>query len=262
MEAARDPEKRGQMLRETNLADLFQSTYVINLQERSDRRREMITELEKAGMPLAPGRVEIFKAVRPKEAGGFPSIGARGGFLSHLNVLKTAMERKLRNVLIFEDDLAISPKLEQNLSSIAARLEAEPWGVFYLGHYLQNVSSLKLVAGSDIVRLVPFNQPVQGTHFYAVNGPVIPRLLEYLEQVQRREPGDPLGGPMYSDSAVDMFRGANPDIRTLLVYPSLGFQRPSRSDISPKWYERFTLGRHASDLARSIRGRLRTESSS
>jgi len=36
-------------------------------------------------------RAEFFPAVRPETAQGFPWIGARGCFLSHLAVLKSAL---------------------------------------------------------------------------------------------------------------------------------------------------------------------------
>jgi hypothetical protein len=232
------------------LLDCFSAIYVINLPERKDRRRAIVKELENAGMPLSPGRVEMFPAVKPTEKRGFPNIGARGCFLSHLGILNKALERKLPSVLIVEDDLMISPLVNRNLDVLARELDTKPWGIVYLGH-------IEDVPDSAVPRLVPFTEPVITSHFYAVNGWVVPRLIEYLEQVQRREPGDPLGGPMHYDGALTMFRQANPDILTLIAHPNLGKQRPSRSNINCPWYERLPVIKQASDLARIVRDSLR-----
>jgi glycosyl transferase family 25 len=237
-------------LKYNNLSDYFQCTSVINLPERKDRRRAIAGELTRAGMPLAPGRVEMFPAVKPKERMGFPNTGARGCFLSHLGILTNALNGGLGNVLVVEDDLIISPMVNSNLDVIVRDLDSQQWGIAYLGH-IENVPDFATP------RFVPFTEPVVTSHFYAVNGPVIPRLVEYLEQVQRREPGDPSGGPMHYDGALTMFRQANPDVLTLIAHPNLGWQRPSRSNINCKWYERLPVVKQAADLARAVRQSLR-----
>ncbi len=232
------------------LSDYFSCTYVINLPERKDRRKAVTGELERAGMPFRRGSVEVFSAVRPKERLGFPNTGARGCFLSHLGVLQSALERNLSNVLIAEDDLMISPALSQSLDHIVDRLDSLPWGIVYFGHVEKSTEM-------GPPGLIPFDDPILTSYFYAVNGPIIPRLVEYLEQVQRRQPGDPLGGPMPVDGALTMFRQANSDVLTLIAQPPLGKQRPSRSSISCHWYERLPVVKQAADLAREVRESLR-----
>ncbi|AXC10145.1 Glycosyl transferase, family 25 [Acidisarcina polymorpha] len=202
------------------------------------------------GMPLSPGRVELFPAVKPKERLGFPNIGARGCFLSHYRILVDASQKKLSNVLIVEDDLMVSPDLQRYWTTILGALESQDWGIVYLGH-------IEKVPEDCKPQLMPFYQPVITSHFYAVNGHVIPRLVEYLEQVQHRNPGDPLGGPMHLDGALTMFRQANPDILAMIAYPNLGKQRPSRSNINCRWYERLPVIQQAADLGRMLRDRLR-----
>jgi len=237
-------------MKKNRLSDYFACTYIINLPERRDRRKAILGELERVGMPLSPGKVELFPAVKPKERLGFPNIGVRGCFLSHYQILTDAMRRNLANVLIVEDDLMISPHLQSYWAPILAELESRDWGIVYLGH-------IEKVPESSPPRLAPFDQPVITSHFYAVNGAVIPRLVEYLALVQTREEGDPLGGPMHLDGALTMFRQANPDVLTLIAYPNLGKQRPSRSNINCPWYERLPVVQQAADLGRLVRDRLR-----
>ena len=61
------------------------SKYVINLEDRTDRRAEMEQQLRRVGWQAA-----FVAAIRPVDAGDFPSVGARGCFLSHLATLKQA----------------------------------------------------------------------------------------------------------------------------------------------------------------------------
>lgn len=233
-----------------SLAEYFGCTYVINLPERKDRRKAITSELATAGMSLSPGKVEIFPAVKPSERLGFPSIGARGCFLSHYQILISALERRLSNVLIIEDDLLLSSRLQPDLDSILAALDEQEWGIVYLGH-------IEDVETSGRLTFLPVHHPIVTSHFYAVNGPIIPRLIDYLAAVQQREEGDPLGGPMHLDGALTMFRQANPDVLTLIAQPNLGTQRPSRSNINCRWYERLPVVQQAADISRSIRDRLR-----
>src|SRR5271165_5348126 len=173
------------LVKATRLSDYFECTYIINLPERKDRRKAITGELQRVGMPLAPGKVELFPAVKPKDRMGFPNIGTRGCFLSHYQILSDALRRGLANALIVEDDLMISSELSKHVDTLLADLKSRVWGIVYFGH-------IEPVPESGQPKLVPFDQPVITSHFYAVNGPVIPRLVKYLEQVQEREPGDPL----------------------------------------------------------------------
>jgi hypothetical protein len=232
-----------------SLADLFGCTYVVNLADRHDRRRAITRELQRAGMPLEAGRVEIFSAVRASEAAGFPNAGARGCFLSHLRILEQAQERKLDRVLIVEDDLVISPLIREQQEQVAALLK-QPWDVVYLGH-------VENVAVDVPPRLNRFDGPLMTSHFYGVKAPARDRLIEYLKKAEGRPAGHPDGGPMHLDAALTMFRQANPDLITLIAEPNLGWQRPSRSDIHSTWLQRTPVFREAYDVARHLRRGLR-----
>ena len=214
----------------TKITDYFQRVYAINLPERKDRRQFILKELEEAGMPLMPHKVEIFPAIRPDEAGGFPSIGARGCVSSHVAILKQAKQDGLSNILIVEDDLEISPKFRTDQAVMVEQLCQQDWDFVYFGH-------VEEVEQKSPVALVPFSEGMRTTHFYAVNGRIFDRLLRFMEELQQRPPGHPDGGPMQIDGAYSTFRTQNPDVITLIASPNLGWQRSSRSDISPKWWD-------------------------
>jgi hypothetical protein len=80
------------------LLDYFDRIYVINLPARTDRKREMEEQLARIGLSFAHPRVSLFAAIRPHEPGGFDTIGARGCFSSHLEVLRDAHRRGLNRI--------------------------------------------------------------------------------------------------------------------------------------------------------------------
>ena len=214
------------------LTDIFSAVYIVNLPERSDRRSEMEAELKKVNLSYQEKKIVVFPAIKPADQGKFPGIGARGCFLSHLEILKKAREDQADSVLIMEDDLAISPKLQPFLPLIKDKLSQENWSLLYLGHVVP-------VESGNNLNLVNYNQPLLTTHFYAVNGKILDRLVDFLETVKERPAGHPLGGPMHYDGALNTFRQQNPDIITLLSVPNLGSQRSSRSDVaSARWFDK------------------------
>jgi hypothetical protein len=229
------------------LTDYFDTVRVINLPARADRRRAITRELALRGMALEPGRVELFTAVRPEDLGGFPSLGARGCFLSHLAALRQARDAGRARLLVIEDDLQIVRDLAAVQDALVDQLRATDWGFVYFGHALDLDPDL----GPGLRR---YDGPIGLTHFYGVNGPVFDRLIAYLEAVLTRPPGHPDGGPMYNDGALTMFRARNPDVVTLVAHPSLGRQRASRSDIAgTRWFDRLPVVNSLAGAARSGR---------
>lgn len=232
-----------------HVTEYFPKAYAINLTSRTDRRREMDRMLKRVGLSADGGWVEYFPGVRPDSAGGFPNIGVRGCFLSHLGIYKKALDEGLPNVVIMEDDLEIEPAfMEQSTALVEALRRHEDWGFAYFGHILEDdpghdsaSSPLRIATGT-----------VMMGHFYAINGPLLPRLIGFLEDVLRRPPGHPEGGPMFSDAARNTFRRRNPDVLTLVAQPNMGRQRGSRSDLSTKWFDKLPGVRGVAQVARSL----------
>ncbi|MBK6005170.1 glycosyltransferase family 25 protein [Ramlibacter ginsenosidimutans] len=232
--------------------NLFERIYVINLESRPDRRKEIDEQLRRVGLGLYQPPVELFRAVRPDGAGAFETIGARGCFLSHLGVIQDAIQNRLESFLILEDDVDFSDDFEQRSNALAEALRSVPWSLFYGGYRLD-----RKVVGSGCLRLNP-DQGVETSHFVGLKGSKVARaLLVYMQAQLGRPAGDPLGGPMHVDGTYSWFRRDNPELVTLLSVPEISHQRSSHSDI----YERSGLDGflHTTRLfraARKLRNRL------
>jgi len=230
-----------------SLIDFFDKSYIINLPERRDRYSAMRRELEKVGIFLPFDKVEIFPAVKKTERGEFPSVGARGCFLSHLAILRQAKEQGLNNVLIMEDDLSFNNRFIKNQQALTTELQQLEWDILYLGH----VETVKPTTTS----FQPFSQTLRTTHFLAINGSVIERLVHFFEEILSRPGGHPDGGPMHVDGAYSTFRQQNPEVITLIATPVLGFQRPSLSDIYEErhWFDRLPVLSQLVSVARAVK---------
>ena len=235
--------------------DAFQCFYIINLPNRSDRRKAVLSDLASAGIMVNDPRLRIFSAVRPDDAGVFPSLGARGCYMSHLGILREALDEGLENVLILEDDLALESATRLPQPQLVEVLREGNWDFAYPGH-VEDCGDLTTLSTWQIT-----DQPLVCAHFLGLNRRVLPALVGYLEDCLGRPVGHPDGGPMHVDGAYTMFRKRNPEVVTLICMPSLGGQRSSRSDIHfNRWFDRLPVFREAAGLARTVTNFIRKHS--
>jgi glycosyl transferase, family 25 len=202
----------------------FDRAYIINLSDRVDRRREIIREFARIGFDIPTSKIQFYTAKRPKEQGAFPTLGSRGCFTSHRDVLDLALKDKLQNVLVFEDDVAFAKIDPVTIRQIAQELEKKDWNVVYFGY-------LKPAVKFTGDRLVLSRDGVMGGHFYGVNGNFIATMARYMHDCETRPAGHPLGGPMFRDGAYNHVRTIVPDLRVFLAVPNLATQRSSRTDL-------------------------------
>jgi len=107
-----------------NPFDYFEEIYCINLDERTDRWQHAQQEFAKAGIL---DRVQRFSAIRDVD-------GRVGIIKSNLAIIKMAKEKKLKNVLIFEDDVQFIVDNPQDiLKNSINQIGNNKWYLFYLG---------------------------------------------------------------------------------------------------------------------------------
>jgi len=224
---------------QNNVTEFFDQIYIINLIDRKDRRHDMELQLNGIGIRLPNNRVMFFPGVRPDEAASFPSIGARGCFLSHLGVLNDAIKRGFKRILICEDDLNFTRGFNQGIDGVLNALAEVPWALFYGGHRTANAGDR---SDCPCIVSVPPTLVIPGAHFIAFQGASIVSASLYLAAMLDRAPGDQSGGPMHVDGAYNWFRKDNPEFETFIATPELGYQRSSRSDITELgWYDKLPL---------------------
>ena len=107
-----------------NSFDYFDEIYCINLDKRTSRWELAQNEFKKLGIL---DRVKRFSAI--DNLGG-----KRGCFESHMKIIHMAKENNLKNVFIFEDDVAVLPcysheKFEKSINF----LKDQTWEFFYMG---------------------------------------------------------------------------------------------------------------------------------
>jgi glycosyl transferase, family 25 len=107
-----------------NSFDYFDEIYCINLDKRTRRWELAQNEFKKLGIL---DKVKRFSAI--DNLGG-----KRGCFESHMKIIHMAKENNLKNVFIFEDDVAVLPcysheKFEKSINF----LKDQTWEFFYMG---------------------------------------------------------------------------------------------------------------------------------
>ncbi|HEU4459265.1 MAG TPA: glycosyltransferase family 25 protein [Methylibium sp.] len=228
----------------------FDRIFVINLAHRTDRRREMDEQLRRIGLSLEWPRITVFDAVRPDGPGNFPTLGARGCFMSHLGVLREAQRLGLKRVLVWEDDLDFTDDFVQVLESMRGEFDAQPWSMFY-GTYLAPEGAP--APSGLVIRAEPTTRLVN-TQFMAFQGDAIAAAADHLTLMMNRAPGHPEGGPMHVDGALNWFRRAHPERLVLLAAEQMGYERPSRTDVHElAWYDRVPLVRDVVDGLRKLK---------
>lgn len=212
-----------------SLLDRFDLVVVINLDRRPDRLREMEAQLARIGAAFGE-RVVRLAASAPADPGGFPSIGARGCFESHMRALRLAITRNARSVLILEDDCDFTDGFMAYLERML------DFDLFYGGQYPDGT----------------------GAHCIGFHGTsIIAGAHRRLSQMSRRRPGDPRGGPMHVDGAYHWIR-RDMSLLTVIANPPVAVQRASRSDIADlRWFDRMPGAKSLAGLARALKRWLR-----
>jgi glycosyl transferase family 25 len=202
------------------------SVYVINLERRADRRKEMQRELTRVGW-----NATFFPAIEPPSSAGFDSIGARGCFLSHLSVLKAARDACVERLVVLEDDVSFGRDFNERWQALATELSSLDWSICYPGHAVDDLP--------QGLSLLSPERSVLCAHFIVIDGKAISSLIGGLESMLSRPAGDRRGGPMHVDGAYSTIRAQNPALKTYAFFPVLGYQRPSRTDIRrARWFDR------------------------
>lgn len=207
------------------LLHLVDAIYILNLETRLDRRAETLQELHFFGLDYDHPKITLFNAIRPSAPKGFPNIGTRGCYLSHLSILKDAHSHGHSCILILEDDVRFTSQFCKMSPAQINAIEQTKWDIFNIGSLYQpdNILNFFTPAASTT--------SFKDTHAIFFKETAISPLIPYLETMLARKQGAPLGGPMHIDGAYNWFRKDNPQVNTLIATPAMAVQRASKTDI-------------------------------
>jgi len=190
--------------------------FYINLDKRPDRKAEIETELNNIGL-----KYERFSAVDMKP-------GLVGCGYSHIEVLKLARERGLKNVLIFEDDFQSLVSKEEFWESI---------NNFFKSNIQYDVLMLSynLFDSSPVDNLLIKVKAAQTTSGYIVNSYFYDTLIDLWEdsQVELIRTNE-----HWVYGLDQIWKTIQPQNNWYAFKKRLGRQRPSYSDISETFLDR------------------------
>jgi hypothetical protein len=160
------------------LDEFFEKTVVISLPRNASRRERLRKNVEESGIG---GNFCWFDAIdgreRPAPPGWHSGKGGWGCLLSHLAVLRQAVDEGVRSLLILEDDVCFSAHTPRWLPVFMKALPGG-WHQIYLG-------------GQHLLAPQPTDHPmvwvpgnINRTHAYAVSHAGAVRLLRYLSDLE------------------------------------------------------------------------------
>ncbi len=231
----------------SSFAAYFDRVAVINLPARRDRLRSIKIEISKLG--ISENVVEIPEAPIPLDDGGFPSRGVFGNYLSHLSILKGALAKGTKRLLVLEDDAIFSRAARSSLnqSKILQQVEGQEWSMWFLGHKLRS-ELRKSPKGA-----IPNDMEFHWAHAYAVHHESLTELIDFLERSMARPSGYGIG-KMYIDGAFYHYRSEEASKPCLVSNPALSIQKGSDSNLAGPRSPGQVLLRHLPrELARKSR---------
>lgn len=236
-----------------NLFTHFDARFLINLPERPDRLRSSMAAFSRVGWGGGKS-IQIYPAHKFDKSAGFPNSAIRGAFHSHWGCLQRAIEGEAQNVLIMEDDIAFSSSLGRLSPVIASWLAHNEWDIVYFGHdHTGAIPEANSRTSESDLKFQSWSGDIQGLHFYGLNRRIFVRLNCHFKRVSEGAEGDQVYGPMPVDGAINVFRRMNRGVKTFICEPKLGWQRSSRSDITPTKLDKIRLLWPVTGLLRSIK---------
>ena len=204
----------------------FDKTYCINIQNRKDRRKNVIKQCLKIDLEF-----EFLSVKKNKED------PVRGCLESHLKCIKNAIDFDYENILIMEDDIlfdieAINKILENNTIQIPKNFD-----MLYLGYHINN--------GYQFTDNIIKATSTQTTHCYILNKRVFKYIYENIENEWNSIPEYSERNNLenminWNVRAIDLFYAKWINHRrnnSFAIYPILCFQYPNHSDIEEKYID-------------------------
>jgi hypothetical protein len=210
--------------------DFFDQIYVINLPSRVDRLASIKHELRALGVNVDGPKFSVPLAPILDDAGGFPTKGVRGNFLSHLANIEDACANRFKRILVLEDDAIFRSSL-YNVDFqryVLESVETYNWSMWFPGHHIQSHPN------GSAKPVYQTTSAFEWAHCYTVHHRGLEALRDYMRLVYERPAGHPEGGKMYIDGALTHFRKQCTDRICLVSNPVLSIQKSSDTNLGAR----------------------------
>jgi len=192
----------------------------INLNHRTDRNSQVLSELKKV---FSPSQIIRQQAVYT------PHMSGIGCAQSHINCIKYAIENNLDNILIVEDDFSFTASPEQVNEKINHLYNSTnsftSFDICLFAHHLFDSNKID----EHLSRLLN----VQTTSCYLLNKKFYNTLLQNFEEARSLLSANTR---LYDKYAIDQYwKKLMKDNIFIGFTPAIGKQRPSYSDIEHKF---------------------------
>lgn len=153
-----------------DINEVFPYKVCINLDRRAERWNQMQAKFQQHGIQNVRrfAAIDGLRAVVPSNWSGTP--GAYGCLLSHLEVVREARKLGVPGVLIFEDDAALDPHLQDNFSTYFRQVPPD-WDMLHFG-------AMHMDAPIEISRNVLKIRSANSTFAYALRNTIFDSFIE------------------------------------------------------------------------------------
>ena len=196
---------------------MIDAIFYINLDERTDRRKEVEQELEGMGLPF-----ERFAGIKT-------TPGIIGCGIAHCGVIKEARRRGYKNVLVVEDDFMFLVDKETFRSELEAAIQEVPdYDVLMLGYSMKQSQPFS----DRLLRVIE----AQAGSAYLVNAKMYDSLIAIWE-FGNQKILEKMEHWLYANDQV--WKRIQPSSQWYAFSRRIGKQRPSIGDTSyaPAWAE-------------------------
>ena len=213
-----------------SINEAFSHKFCINLDRRPERWEQMRAKFASCGIE----GVRRFAAIDGQQidapANWSDSPGAYGCLRSHLEIIEEARRLGVKSVLIFEDDAALDPHIQQKFKAYFQQVPSD-WDMLHFG---ANHMAAPLPVSENVVRITSANS----TFAYALNHTVFDSFIELNRKAL---------------TAVDLNnRTLQTDHACYCFTPHLAWVEDVSSDVQVRqkyhWYLKESLVLHGSEM--------------
>jgi GR25 family glycosyltransferase involved in LPS biosynthesis len=195
------------------ITDLFDKTFCINLERRSDRWDECMSEFNKFGLTNINKFIAVDGKDLPQVKSGFVTPSRLALVLTNIKILEEAIENNYNSILILEDDIEFTD-LVNDIGDFYKMLP-EDWDMLYFGGNHNTHMGIKppIIINEKVSKL----HYTFSTHCVAINKSAFVKIYDRLKKC---------------DNALDViYVELQNTLNVYSFYPMIATQRVSFSDI-------------------------------